>query len=166
MNKKYASSIGIGVPEELSITNWFSPNGRSTFIAVTTPASTGVVYGGNKKYSGSPILIMLPIEINGDVEKSMRVDVDIIVTLKLLPIPLRLLSGYSYAPAGTVPEFLTNANHDASFFSNQAASINPVYCRSVVSKADQVASPSNVIVLNNLFSNGTSFKTDFNLDVY
>ncbi len=56
-----------------------------------------------------PMLIMLPITINGLIEKLITCAVLGPDTDMLLPIPFNDLNGYWSGDAGTVPEFLTNA---------------------------------------------------------
>jgi hypothetical protein len=93
------------------------------FIAVTVPHNVGVAGDGGAgggagagdiKYSVSPILNILPIDVltlkfistaAGAVE----------LTLADALIPFKERSGYSAAPAGVVPVFLINANQPPSF---------------------------------------------------
>jgi hypothetical protein len=55
------------------------------------------------------MLIMLPITINGLIEKLIICAVLGPDTEMLLPIPFNDLNGYWSGDAGTVPEFLTKA---------------------------------------------------------
>ena len=60
--------------------------------------------------------------MNNVVAKDMVATPPPVKTVVLVPMPFKERKAYSLALAGTVPEFLTKAKKDPSFFSNHADS--------------------------------------------